>query len=46
VVLLSIIFILTHIVSIGQVTFEIVLEQVNFELIAFKEDPEDTLRHN
>lgn len=46
VVLLNIIFLLSHIVAIGQITLEIVLEQCNFELIAHEEDPEDILKQN
>jgi hypothetical protein len=46
VVLLNIIFLLSNIVAIGQITLEIVLEQCNFELIAHEEDPEEILKQN
>jgi hypothetical protein len=45
-VLLNIIFLLSHIVAIGQITLDIVLEQCNFELIAYEEDPDEILKQN
>jgi hypothetical protein len=43
VVLMNIVYLLSHMVQLGQFTMDIVLEQFNFEIIAQQDDPENIL---
>jgi hypothetical protein len=43
VVLMNMVYLLSHMIQLGQFTMDIVLEQFNFEIIAQQDDPENIL---